>query len=219
MDSEFYFRRLYPLQDEILGQVHRTGTGFYLTGGTAASRAYLQHRFSDDLDLFVNDVADFPVQADRVAHALRASTKWNCQILQREERIVRLVVDQQDMNLKIEMINDVPSRVGTIRNHAILGLLDSPENILANKVSTLIDRREPKDFADIWGFCSRMGLSLRHALESSAGKAAGIFAADLARLLCQVTVSDWELVRWIVAPPFEHYRSELFKLGEDILLT
>ncbi|MBN2004737.1 MAG: hypothetical protein JXA21_15375, partial [Anaerolineae bacterium] len=28
-----------------------------------------------------------------------------------------------------------------------------PENILANKITALIDREEPKDFADIWGFC------------------------------------------------------------------
>lgn len=30
-----------------------------MTGGTAASRGYLNHRFSDDLDLFVNDDASF----------------------------------------------------------------------------------------------------------------------------------------------------------------
>ncbi|MDR1421550.1 MAG: nucleotidyl transferase AbiEii/AbiGii toxin family protein, partial [Coriobacteriales bacterium] len=29
-------------------------TPFYLTGGTALSRIYYAHRFSDDLDFFVN---------------------------------------------------------------------------------------------------------------------------------------------------------------------
>jgi hypothetical protein len=33
--------------------------GFYLSGGTAASRGYLHHRFSDDLDLFVNTKQDW----------------------------------------------------------------------------------------------------------------------------------------------------------------
>jgi predicted nucleotidyltransferase component of viral defense system len=55
MDQSYYFNVLYPFQDEVLGRVAGLETEFYLTGGTAASRGYLQHRFSDDLDLFVND--------------------------------------------------------------------------------------------------------------------------------------------------------------------
>jgi predicted nucleotidyltransferase component of viral defense system len=37
--------------------------GFYLTGGTALSRAYLNHRYSDDLDFFVNAVNDFETRS------------------------------------------------------------------------------------------------------------------------------------------------------------
>ncbi len=55
VDRSFYFDRLYPLQDEVLRLLRQIETGFYLSGGTAASRGYLQRRFSDDLDLFVND--------------------------------------------------------------------------------------------------------------------------------------------------------------------
>ncbi len=55
MDRSFYFDRLYPFQDEVLKVVSGLDTGLYLTGGTAASRAYLNHRFSDDLDFFTND--------------------------------------------------------------------------------------------------------------------------------------------------------------------
>ncbi len=41
---------LYPFQDEVLNIINRVETGLYLTGGTAASRGYLDHRYSDDLD-------------------------------------------------------------------------------------------------------------------------------------------------------------------------
>ncbi|MFH1146292.1 MAG: nucleotidyl transferase AbiEii/AbiGii toxin family protein [Pseudomonadota bacterium] len=34
---------------------------FYLTGGTALSRHYFAHRYSDNLDLFVNKDPDFNV--------------------------------------------------------------------------------------------------------------------------------------------------------------
>ena len=44
----FYFEQLYPLQDLALALFQQQDTGFYLTGGTAVSRVYLHHRFSDD---------------------------------------------------------------------------------------------------------------------------------------------------------------------------
>lgn len=53
-DKAYYFEQLYPLQDQVLSLIDAQKTGFYLTGGTALARCYLQHRFSDDLDLFVN---------------------------------------------------------------------------------------------------------------------------------------------------------------------
>ncbi|WP_413884945.1 nucleotidyl transferase AbiEii/AbiGii toxin family protein [Candidatus Desulfatibia sp.] len=36
-----------------------TNTPFYLTGGTVLSRCYFHHRYSEDLDFFVNsDIAE-----------------------------------------------------------------------------------------------------------------------------------------------------------------
>jgi predicted nucleotidyltransferase component of viral defense system len=64
MDKSGYFNVLYPLQDEVLGVLRGLETGFYLTGGTAASRGYLHHRFSDDLDLFTNDAPQFSLWAE-----------------------------------------------------------------------------------------------------------------------------------------------------------
>ena len=47
-----------------------------------------------------------------------------------------------------------------------------------------MDRNEPKDLADLWGFSCRMGLPLRAAIRDATGKAAGVFEPDLARVLC-----------------------------------
>jgi len=44
---------LYRLQDRVLMHLKRADHGFYLTGGTALSRGYYRHRYSDDLDFFV----------------------------------------------------------------------------------------------------------------------------------------------------------------------
>ena len=64
-DADFYLERLYPMQDRVLSRLAPIETGFYLTGGTAASRGYLHHRFSDDLDFFVNDRGQLTIHADR----------------------------------------------------------------------------------------------------------------------------------------------------------
>jgi hypothetical protein len=218
MDKSGYFNVLYPLQDEVLGVLRGLETGFYLTGGTAASRGYLHHRFSDDLDLFTSDAPQFSLWAERLIQGL-SRHEWSVEVLLREERFVRLSLVRETVQLKIEMVNDVPAHVGEIRMDPVLGRLDSAVNILANKVTALIDREEPKDFADIWGFCCRLGLSLTAALEGAQSKAAGIFPADLARLLCTAEISDWQLVRWIEAPDSGQYLADLQRLGEALLLA
>jgi len=218
VDRSFYFDALYPFQNEALKVLGGIETGLYLTGGTAASRGYLQHRFSDDLDFFANDHRDFSLWADRFIQALTEIESWRTEVSQRDIRFVRLSLVKNDVRLKIEMVNDVPSHVGEVRIDPVLGRLDSPENILANKITALVDREEPKDLADIWGFCGRMGLPLRAALEGASSKAAGIFPADVARLLCTATRADWELVRWIEKPDPDQFVRDLAGLGEDLLL-
>src|SRR3990170_324175 len=88
----------------------------------------------------------------------------------------------------------------------------------ANKVTAALDRDEPKDLADIWGFCCQKDLSLQDAITNAQSKAAGVFPADLARVLCSVEREDWEAVRWINAPPAETFIAQLIKLGEGLLL-
>ncbi|MCL5612303.1 MAG: nucleotidyl transferase AbiEii/AbiGii toxin family protein [Chloroflexi bacterium] len=214
----FYFDVLYPFQDRVLKVFNQVDTSFYLTGGTASSRGYLHHRFSDDLDFFVNDDNRFGLWAERIIQALTQTKDWSCQVLVKEERFVRVNLTENKAVLKIEFINDVPARVGQIQNHPVLGRMDSPENILANKVTAVLDRNEPKDFADIWGFCTQKELSLYEAITNAQSKAAGVFPVDLARALCSVQPADWQAVRWINAPPVNIFLSQLNQLGEKLLL-
>lgn len=215
-NSAFYFEVLYPLQDRVIKVINQADTGFYLTGGTAASRGHLQHRFSDDLDYFVNDDDRFGLWVERIIQGL--TRDWKCEVLMKEERFARLNLLKNDVSLKIEMVNDVPARVGEVKDHPVLGRLDSAENILANKVTAVLDREEPKDLADIWGFCCEKNLSLQAAITGAQSKAAGIFPADLGRVLCSVQKADWESIRWIKAPPAEIFISQLNRLGESLLL-
>lgn len=215
-NSSYYFDVLYPFQDRVIKDISQVDTEFYLSGGTAASRGYLEHRFSDDLDYFVNDDDRFGLWTERLLQAL--NSRWKCEVIQKEERFARFNLIEEKIVLKIELINDVPARVGKTQKHPILGQIDNAENILANKITALLDRNEPKDLADIWGFCCVKGLSVQDAIVSAQGKAAGVFPADLGRALCSVTKEDWETIRWINRPFLDNFLSQLNKLGESLLL-
>ena len=227
MQPDFYLNQLYPFQDQVLRVFSALDTEFHLSGGTALSRGYLNHRFSDDLDFFVNDDPRFGLWSDRIIQGLSQPAainpnllrSWDSQVIQREERYVRMNLTGFGINLKIEMINDVPSRVGEAWLHPTLGRIDTAENILANKITAVLDRTAPKDLADIWGLCRQMNLSLQAALSGAQGKAAGVFPVDLARVLCSATRSDWELVRWIKAPDLKQYLEQLCDLGNGLIFS
>lgn len=217
-NTTLYQQQLYPLQDAVLAVIGRLDTGFYLTGGTAVSRAYCQHRYSDDLDLFVNDDPSFSLWGERIIFSLTQETAWQCQVNQRDDRFMRLTVVQGEVWLKIELINDVPSHIGEIQVHPVLGRVDSIENLLANKLTAVLSRQEPKDLADIWALTQQHNVSITTAITDAQSKAAGIFPVALARVLLSTTAADWEAIRWQNAPTAASYLDYLHALGESLIL-
>jgi hypothetical protein len=193
---EYYNKILYPLQDKAIPVFQESP--FYLTGGTALSRGYYNHRFSDDLDYFLNDHPDFLRIADRMVEGLKGIFP-DSKIGIRDENFCRVFVGQE--KLKIEMINDVPSHIGTIVEHPVLGRIDSKENILANKITAVVDRSMPKDIVDIY-FLLRDGLDIKRALLDADSKAAGISPLLVAKVL---TEFDYQLldteIKWVTPIP------------------
>lgn len=192
LPAEYYAKTLYPLQDTVI-QVFRN-TPFYLSGGTALSRGYYNHRFSDDLDYFVNDHPDFLRIADRAITSLR-NLFSAVHIVNRDRHFCRLFVGEE--NLKIELINDVPSHIGALVEHPVLGIIDSRENILANKITALADRALPKDVVDIF-FLLKDNLDIKKAFTDAESKAAGISPLLIAKILSEFdyTIID-DQIKWV----------------------
>jgi hypothetical protein len=145
----YYEKKLYPLQDEVLGVL--TGTYFYLSGGTCLSRFYYQHRYSDDLDLFFNGFQNgqelFNIEYQRMVNAL--SEKFAIEILMAHDFFKRIIVSKKALNLKIEFVYENYKIIGErkkIDNYWI----DSKENIATNKMTTIYDRKMVKDFFDLY---------------------------------------------------------------------
>ncbi|MFQ5616098.1 MAG: nucleotidyl transferase AbiEii/AbiGii toxin family protein [Anaerolineales bacterium] len=219
MDSKFFTNVLYPFQDQVLDIITPLNTGFYLTGGTAASRGYLNHRFSEDLDFFVNYDDRFDEWVDLIIITLSQQQAWQTDVLSKQQYFARLMLRRTDVTLKLEFVNDVPFRAGSVTTHPVLGKVDTAENILANKVTATLGREEPKDLADIWGFCAQMGLPIHDAIVGARGKMAGIFPVDFARVLLSASEADWGLIRWINPPKSAQFVHDLHSMGEKIILS
>jgi predicted nucleotidyltransferase component of viral defense system len=223
-DKSFYFDQLYPLQDRVLRVIGNCETEFYLTGGTALSRGYLNHRFSDDLDLFVNYASAraidlrFALWCDQITVALAAESAWQTAVVMRQDYFARIIITSDDVALKLELVNDVPSHIGDVWVHPVLGRLDSAINIFVNKITALRDRDAPRDLADVWALIRRFGFSIEEAIVGEKTKAAGTYHPQLAQRLCKATRADWEAVRWIDPPDPDQFIADLVKLGESLIL-
>lgn len=174
--------RLSPLQRELLEGFFELAPEFFLTGGAALAGFHLGHRTTEDLDLFVHEPRlDEGVSAlRRVVERLGASLES----LQTSPDFRRFLVRRRDEGVLVDLVHDpVPSgapqqRFGRIR-------VDSPEEIFANKLCTLLSRAEIRDLVDVRAL-EAAGYDLQEALASGARKDGGLTPGQLAWVLSEV---------------------------------
>lgn len=142
------YSKFYRLQIKFLNWLQQLDLPFYLTGGTALARFYLNHRYSDDLDFFTNANSDFSNYIEKVNRKIKQDFDVNVSESLFTEDFCRFFISEEEINLKIEFVNDVEYRVDKPYKTKF-GLIDTVENILANKITAIIGRDEPKDVFDI----------------------------------------------------------------------
>ncbi|HPW17457.1 MAG TPA: nucleotidyl transferase AbiEii/AbiGii toxin family protein [Candidatus Aminicenantes bacterium] len=119
---------------------------FFLTGGTALSVFYLQHRLSDGLDLFTLE----PVSLSELDPWVRARWKGSCSKIKEGPDFLSFLIDET----KVEFVRD-PLSNGDERPRAEFEngrrlKVDNLRNIVSNKLGAMVSRQEPKDFADFY---------------------------------------------------------------------
>jgi len=141
LPSQYYEEKLYPLQDGVLSILSRSGTDFFLTGGTALSRAYYKHRYSDDLDFFLNNSENYDDQLDAVFALLHENGFFwdvNTEYTRAENfTTLRIGHKSSDTLLKLDFVNDMVPNFGTIVKTDFYYRTDSIRNILSNKLSAI----------------------------------------------------------------------------------
>jgi hypothetical protein len=213
MPNQFYQDKIYPFQDKILKTVETLDTDFYLTGGTALSRCYLQHRYSDDLDLFVNDNDDFKAQCDLAVAAFKK--KWGCEIASTTDSFVRIFLEEEGGSIKIDFVNDVPFHYGDTAPCPIFTRVDNWRNILSNKICAL-SRLEPKDVADILFISKNYIFEWEEIINEAKEKDLWVDPIDVCRVLKSFGPRSFLKMKWIKDIDPNEINSFLNKLHDDI---
>jgi len=197
MSSKDY-KAIYNLQNKVLKQISALKHPFYLTGGTALGRFYLNHRLSEDLDFFVNDYKGFYEEVDKLITKLKLKFKIDSQKSVITEQFIRFYIIEET-ELKIEFVNDIAFRV-TQPIEYCFGKIDNIRNILSNKLTALISRDEPKDVFDILCICKSYAFNWIEIINEAKEKHI-LNEIDIARRLREFPVELLNPVDWMIQKP------------------
>jgi len=195
MQEDFYLNTLYPLQDKILRRIADLDVNFYLTGGTALSRAYLDHRYSDDLDFFVNNDIHFQSQVTLIANNLKQEG-LKIDIPVTSDSFARFFVEDDKAMLKLDFVNDVSHRSGLPVETLLFKRTDSVLNILSNKISALT-RYAPKDIADIIYISLSYSFNWVDIFNDASKKDLWVNPIDACNILDEFPLSKINEIHWI----------------------
>lgn len=196
--SEKDYRKFYQAQDKILLGLKPVLSSFYLTGDTALGRFYLNHRFSEDLDFFSNNSDTFHSEVKNIEKVLvnKFSLLKNQSIVY--DDYVRYYIEDEEIGLKIEFVNDIAYRCG-VPNLYQYGLIDTPLNILTNKLKAIVGRDEPKDVFDICALAQHYMFNWLEVFGEAKNKAI-INEIDVEQRIKSFPVHLFQKVDWHILP-------------------
>jgi len=147
---------------------------FYLTGGTALSEFFLQHRYSEDLDFFTDQPDQVP-QVLPVLEEIAQRSEFRIEVRRQFKTFLEVFLHTKDQEaIKCDFAMDSPFRLQPkVRQEAYGILTDSALDISCNKLSALFDRSESKDFIDIF-FIDRELFTFTELLKSAKQKHVGL---------------------------------------------
>jgi predicted nucleotidyltransferase len=177
---------LTPLQADFLTRFFAADVGrhFFLTGGIALAAYYVHHRMSVDLDLFTLD--DLALrETDVLIPQLAVSLGCRVGRARRTEHFSEFLLEPESgETLKIDLVQDFGPQYGEhIEVNGIV--VNSIENIGANKLTAILGRTEPKDFVDLY-FILHAGYGFDDLLAKAQGKDLGLQPFFMAGALLQV---------------------------------
>jgi predicted nucleotidyltransferase len=180
-------KKLSSLQVEVLDRFFEKENRYFLTGGAALAGFYLGHRETNDLDLFTTSaVLDEGTEVlSEVARALGGSLES----IRTSPDFRRFLLRRGPDAVVVDLVHDrvpqaIPDKrqVGEIR-------LDVPEEILANKLCSLLSRAEIRDLVDVFAL-EKAGYRVEDAIDIAMEKDGGLTPAQLSWILSQISLKE-----------------------------
>ncbi len=171
------------LQKDFLREFFKRENRFFLSGGAALVGFYFGHRETLDLDLFTleNEIENGFRLAGEVARELNASVES----IQTSPDFRRLLIRRDTEAIVVDLVREYVFQISP-EKPIINGIrIDSPEEILANKLCALLSRSEVRDLVDVREL-EKAGFNLEDALAAAQRKDTGLTAAQLAWVLNQI---------------------------------
>lgn len=119
---------------------------FFLTGGTALSVFYLQHRISEDLDLFSFEPVDLP----KIDVFIQSEFGKQRTLLRSSEHFFSYVLKEIKVDFVIDPLSESGTRPICELAENIFLQVDTVSNISSNKLSAAASRGELKDLIDLY---------------------------------------------------------------------
>ncbi|MGI8640932.1 MAG: nucleotidyl transferase AbiEii/AbiGii toxin family protein [Pyrinomonadaceae bacterium] len=180
-------KALNNLQKDFLREFFKRENRFFLSGGAALVGFYFGHRETHDLDLFTleNEIENGFRLVNEVAKELNASVES----IQTSPDFRRLLIRRGTEAIVVDLVREYVFQISP-EKPIINGIrVDSPEEILANKLCALLSRSEIRDLVDVREL-EKAGFNLENALSAARLKDTGLTAAQLAWVLNQIKFGD-----------------------------
>jgi predicted nucleotidyltransferase component of viral defense system len=204
---------LTSLQKRFLQEFFKTylGEKFFLGAGTALAAFYLQHRRSEDLDLFTLDqdlnFDEVNAEINKINRQLDLRLKHHVST----PTFLQFILETPEgEELKVDVIREIPVHFGEIQDFDGIKS-DSLENIAVSKLLSIYGRFDGKDFADLYFLIKEKDFDFDELLKRAKKKYPGLNELYLAG-----NITDVELLPVLpeMLKPFK--KGELVRFFQDL---
>lgn len=184
-----------------------------LSGGAALAGAHTKRRGTRDLGLFWQSQREFQAEPDAVRRRLE-DDRLEVIVLQRAEAFCRLTVNDGAESMTVDLVADPVPLAEPPVEIDLAGArirIDTPHQILVNKLCALLSRSELRDLGDV-DVLLKLGGDLPRALRDAANQDRGFSPLTFAWVLEQFPIAKQAIVLGVgpeTVADLERVRSEL----------
>jgi len=161
---------------------------FFLSGGAALVGFYLHHRTTSDLDLFTVQ-EDAYVRSRKILEDVASRIGATLETKQDTPGFQRHLLTRGEESIVLDLILERTVQIHPEKSEKDGIRLDPPEEILANKLTSLVSRAEERDLVDVM-YLERAGYSIEDAMPDALAKDGGCTPGQLAYVLSEIRIPE-----------------------------